>query len=177
MSLNAYDVPFNDLEEKLVSLVREVLELRHGTAGDPDGPLSDPDLLHGSAGIMRELRRVRMRSDRVEEVLAIVTQARGRARRARDEAAFVADLAYDEATMQGKVARSSDSFDTREERNAQATLASLNQKREAHQAKRLVSVAEEAFEVVSQIHRQLDERRKDYRASLHALQFESVLER
>lgn len=37
-----YDLPFVGVEEQIYAWVREVLELRHGAAGDPEGRLSGP---------------------------------------------------------------------------------------------------------------------------------------
>lgn len=119
---------------------------------------------------------MRLRSDRVDELLAKVTQARGRVKRAEDQAKFAADLAYDEAARANSINRRAE-FSSARERNADASLDSIQQKRQAHQAARLVSVASEAYEVVNQAHWSLESIRKDLRADLHSLQFESSLER
>ncbi len=174
------EIEYNDLETAILGWVEESLELRHGAAGDPEGNLRgwEYDPAQGAGGVSRQLARVTQRVDRVDELLAKATRARARARRARDEAAFVAEIAYDEATARNKqIRRAFESFDSRDDRKADATLASLNEKRAAHEANRLVSVAEEAFDVIMQIHWQLDAMRKDLRATIHALQFESSLDR
>jgi len=177
VSLSAYDLPFTELESKVIDWAQECLELRHGEAGDPEGKLREPDPSSGISGVMTTLRRVRSRSDRVEEFLAKATQARARARRARDEAAFASEIAYDEAALIRAARRHPDLFSSGKERHAEASTDSLNERRDAHQARRLVSVTEEAYDVITQVHWQLDAIRKDLRASLHALQFESGLER
>lgn len=177
--IEQYDVPYTDLEQSMIDWVQEALELRHGKGGDPEGKIKVIDPRLGIDAMNSLLTRVRKRADRVDELLAHATMARGRFRRARDQAAFSAEIAYDEATSQNKENRArigEADFSTREERNAAANLLSLNEKRAAHEARRLVSVAEEAYDVISQIHWQLDAIRKDLRASLHSLQFESKLE-
>jgi len=174
--LAKYDIPYNDMEQSMIDWVTESLELRHGVAGDPGGKLTVVDPRAGIEGMMAMLTRVRRRADRVDELLAKATMARGRFRRARDEASFSAEIAYDQATSTNKAHRGFDDFSTKEERNADASLSSLNEKRAAHEAKRLVSGAEEACAVIGQIHWQLDAFRKDLRSTIHALQFESNLE-
>lgn len=174
--LSAYDVPFSKIESLVMSWVDEALDLRHGSAGDEKGPLRGWGSTDDSPSeIMDLLLRVRVRSDRVDELLSKVTQARGRAKRAKDEAAFAADVALITAT-QNRAARRVE-FSTGKEREADAKLDSLEERRIAHQADRLVSTTNEAYEVINQVHWQLDAIRKDLRASLHALQFESSLER
>lgn len=169
-----YDIPFNELEARVMAWVTEALELRHGTAGDPDGRLRD-----AATDTMEEVQnlllRARQRSDRVDELLANATRARGRARRAKEEAAFQADNAVNRATTVRAANRVE--FSAGREREAEAKLDAFDERRAAHLAERLVSVTAEAYDVVNQIHWQLDAFRKDLRAQLHALQFESSLER
>lgn len=174
--VSAHDIPFTEMEERVLSWATEALDLRHGEAGDPDGRLGVPEDNADAQEVMYFLRRVRQRSDRVDALLAATTQAKARAKRAQEHAQFQADIAYDTAT-QGNAARRTRDFVTREERKADAALDSLEQRRIAHFAARLVSVTAEAHEVVNQVHWQLDAIRKDSRATLHALQFESNLER
>lgn len=163
-----------DVERKLVGWIEEALELRHGVAGDPAGTLADaPE--DTPAEIMELLSRVRKRSDRVDELMSLSTIARGRARRAREHATFVADNAVSQAT-QVEAARRIE-FSSAKEREATAKLAAFAERREAFLRNRLVSNADDAYEVISQIHWQLDAIRKDLRARLHALQFDAGLER
>lgn len=164
----------DELEQQVLSWVDEALELRHGAAGDPKGSI------RGAAQETPEealdlLLRIRVRSDRVDELLSKATLARGRARRSREEAAFAADLALMEATQRRAAARVE--FSSGREREAEAKLDSFNERRVAYQRERLVSVTNDAYDVISQIHWQLDAIRKDLRATIHALQFESGLER
>lgn len=172
-----FDIPFTDLESKVMAWVAEAIDLRHGDAGDQDGPLRQVGMEEGLHVVMNELVRTRNRSDRVDGLLAKVTQARGRARRAQEGAAFAAAQKYDEAQKDNGARRLSNSFMTREERNAEAALDSLEERRVAHQAERLVSITAEAYEVINQIHWQLNAIRTDLRAQIHAIQFENSLER
>ncbi len=172
--LEAYDLPFDDVERSILSWVQEALELRHGSAGDPKGALRGASE-ETSADITDLLLRVRMRSDRVDELLAKITQAKGRAKRAKEEAAFAADIALMEATRSHSARRVE--FSAGREREAEAKLDSLEERRLAHRGDRLVNLASESYEVINQVHWSLDAIRKDLRAQLHALQFESSLER
>lgn len=176
-NVSAYDVPFGKLESKVTAWVKEALDLRHGDAGDPNGPLRPVGMDEGLHVVMDELVRVRSRSDRVDGLLAKVTQAKGRARRAQEGAAFAASQRYDEAQQQNSARRMPGSFTSREERNADAALAALEERRTAHQAERLVSVTAEAYDIINQIHWQLNAIRTDLRAQIHAIQFENSLER
>lgn len=152
----------------------EALELRHGAAGDPQGALRGAP--QETAPEARDLLlRVRARADRVDELLSKITLARGRARRATEEAAFIADQALMEATQQRGAHRVE--FSSAKEREASAKLDSFEQRRVAYQRARLVSVANDVHDVITQVHWQLDALRKDLRATLHSFQFESGLER
>lgn len=174
--ISAYDIPFNDIETRIVSWVAEALELRHGEAGDPEGRITAVSSEEGPQAVQHMLIRVRARSDRVDGLLAKVTQAKGRTKRAQDAAAFEAERAYDTASVTNAANRTRE-FTSARERTAEANLDSFEQKRHAYLANRLVSVASEAYDLVHQIHWQLDGIRKDLRATLHSLQFESSLER
>lgn len=161
-------------EDQVLGWVSEAIDLRHGAAGDPDGLLRD-----APQETVEEVRallvRVRARSDRVDELLSIATLARGRARRSKEEAAFAADEALMRATQ--VVASRRAEFSSGKEREADAKLAAFEERRVAYLRERLVSVTADAYEVINQIHWQLDAMRKDLRATLHSLQFESGLER
>lgn len=171
-----FDVRFIDLEITVYAWVEEALELRHGTAGDPDGPLSNLDLRTTDyPALVAALERVRKRSDRVDELLSKVTQAKGRAKRAEAQAAFAAQNAKDSAARVNSTRRAE--FSARFEREADANLDSLEERRIAHHAERIVAVTAEAFEIVNQVHWQLDSLRKDIREMMRVLQFESSLDR
>ena len=172
--LSSYDVPFSSLEEQVLGWAKESLELRHGSAGDPVGSLKGAPQ-ETQSEVLALLLRVRNRADRVDELLSKATLARGRARRAKEEAAFVAERALMSATQQRSARRVE--FSSAKEREADAKLDAFEERKIAHQGERLVSVTNDVHEVITQIHWQLDALRKDLRATLHALQFEAGLER
>ncbi len=163
-------------EQFLLNIISEALELRHGEADDPEGrlPVADPN--DGPDAVMAVLLRVRQRSDRVDYLLGQVTRAKARARRSRDAAKYEAELAYNTATSTNEANRTRE-FVTKEERHAAAALDSLAEKRAAFLADRNVSVADEAYDVVQQVHRQFENMRNDLRAMVRNFQFESSLER
>lgn len=173
-SLDDFDVPFSELEKQIMGWVKEALDLRHGEAGDPKGSLRGA--AEETVGEVTDLLlRVRARSDRVDELLARITLAKGRAKRAREEAQFSADRALMEATQQHAQRRAE--FSSAKEREADAKLDAFEERRIAHQGDRMVSVTQDAYEVINQVNWQLGAIRNDLRAKLHALQFESSLER
>lgn len=172
--LAPYDLPLSAVEASVTQWVNEALELRHGGAGDAAGSINGQDA-ETIDQITDLLIRVRSRSDRVDELLANVTRAKARSKRIKDEAAFVADLRLLEAT-QTRASQRVD-FESAREREADAKLVSIEERRAEHRATKLVSITTEAYDVINQIHWQLDAIRKDLRARLHALQFESSLER
>lgn len=172
-----YDIPFSELEAKVLSWAQESLELAYGEGGDPEGTLPDyPPLAEGAYPLTEFLKRVVQRVDRVDELYSKATQARARARRAKDQASFDAQVAYDTA-MRDNQGRRASIYVTREEKNADATLDSLEEKRVAHHADRLVSVTQEAYDVISQCHWFLEGKRKDVNMLLKALSFERSIER
>jgi hypothetical protein len=174
--VTADDMAPSDVEKVLLGWVEESLELRHGAAGDPDGPITAVSYEEGPEAVQRMLFRVRQRADRLEFIFAKVTQFRAAARRRFEQLKYDADLRYDQATSSNAAARVRE-YVTKEERHAEAALASLAEKREQHLASRLVSVADESFEVVRQIDYQLTRIRGELRDSLRAFNFESNLER
>lgn len=174
--LAVHDIPLTKMESTIMGWVQEAIDLRYGAGNDTGGALTPVSMSDGYNAIENMLIRVRGRSDRIDELLTKITQARARAKRIQDQAAFAAKVAYDTATQNNAVSRTTE-FSTREERNADAMLASLEEKRLAHQSERMVSITVEAYEVINQIHWSLDSIRKDLRSSLHSLQFESSLER
>lgn len=172
--LDAYDIPLSAVEEAVLKWSQEAVDARHGDFGDPDGKLTSGS--YQSPGeALAFLRRVRARADRVDELLQAAKRARGRARRALAEVAFETDNALN--TEIAKAAGKRVEFSAASERRVDAKLATFEQRRIEHQAKRLLDVCEEAVDVINQMHWSLDGIRKDLRGTLHALQFESSLER
>lgn len=175
-TLDELEAPLSALEDRVLSWSKEALELRHGAAGDPKGAIRGWGSTDDSIPEVQDLLlRVRARADRTDELLAKATQAKARAKRAKDEADFIADKRVMEATKHHAAKRAE--FSSGRERESEAKLDAFEERRLAHQASRLVSVTSEAYEVINQVHWQLDAIRKDLRAILHALQFESGLER
>jgi hypothetical protein len=173
VSIAVYDVPFTDLEKQVVVWLEEALEARHGAYSDPEGPLSTGSDESPAEAVLF-LRRIRQRADRVSELLSAATRAKARAQRAQANAAWAANRRLHEATKEHASKRGD--FSSGREREAEAQLDSFEERREAHQAARLVSVTTEVYDVIMQCHRQLEEMRRDVRATLNALHFQSTLE-
>lgn len=166
----------DQVEERLLGWAEEALELRHGASNDPEGPLRFPSYEEGPQAFMQVLIRARARSDRIEELLSKATHVKASLVRKQLMAKFEAERAYDEAAVRRANTRTQE-FSSSKERNAEATIDSLLQKRQAVLAERLTMVAQEATEVISQTHWGLNGFRTDLREVLHSFQHESGLER
>lgn len=174
--LSVFEVPFTDLEKRLLEWVEEALELRHGAAEDPLGPLKPLDFSDGPEAVRADLLRARMRQDRVDELLATVMRARGRIERAKKEAARQAQEAYDAANRTNQVRRRAE-FTSAKERDSDANLDTIEQRRTAFEADRLASFADECERIVRNKSFELGGIRDDLKKVLGGLQFESSLER
>ena len=150
----------DQVRESLQAWVEEALELRHGEAGDPEGKVGLPPYEAGQSASIAMLQRVRVRLDRIEELQSKARQMKGRVLRTRDEADFEASLAYDQAMQQNRATRIQD-YVTAAEKNADASLASFEQKRRAHQIKLLESFSVEALDVITQCYWGLEKLRED----------------
>ena len=148
-----------EVEKQLVSWVEEALEARHGEYGDPDGRVSLPAYELGQPAAIDMLGRVRQRLDRVEELQSMARRAKGRVMRMREEAEFEASLKYDEAMATG--AKRYQEYALGDEKRADASLASLTERRQAHAMKRAESFATEALDVVTQCYWGLEKLRED----------------
>lgn len=157
-------------EETLLAWATEALELRHGEADDPLGQVSLPPYELGLPATVSMLQRVRVRLDRVEELQSRARQTLGRVMRLREQAQFDASLAYDSAMQQQGATRVRE-YVTAAEKNAEATLASLQEKRVAHQLKRLESSALETLDVISQCYWGLGKLREDILQMMKLHQF------
>jgi|SRR6187431_2372524 len=158
-----------ELENSLLSWATEALELRHGEAGDPDGKVGLPPYELGTEAYILMLQRVRQRLDRTEELQSKARQAKGRVTRLREQSAFEASLAYDTALQKGKL--KFQEYVSAAEKSADATLASIDEKRKEHQMKRLESVATETYDVISQCYWGLEKLREDVKSMLRTFQF------
>lgn len=171
-NIDAYDVPLSGMEQKLLEWTQEAVDLRYGNAEDPRGKLST-GTDETSAEAVAYMRRVRARADRVGELLQAAKRARGRAKRALDAIAFAAENEIAEGIKkQGRA-----EFQSSREREVTAKLEAFETRRTEHQARRLLGVADETVDVINQMNWSLDGLSRDIRATLHALQFESSLER
>jgi hypothetical protein len=152
-------VSTEEIEGKLLGWVEEAMDLRHGEAHDPHGKVSLPAYELGQDAAVDMLQRVRQRLDRVEELQSMSRQALGRVLRLREQADFELSLKYDEsiATNRNRYLE----YQSADEKRADASLASLNEKRQQHQMKRLESHAKEALDVITQCYWGLANLRED----------------
>lgn len=167
------------LEAQLKEMIEEALELRYGTAGDPDGTLDLPPSSSSQQDVLETLLRVRARADRLEEIYARLIRTRADGNRRFTLAKATAQEAWNDHLGQQRraSARRGGEFEGPRERYAEADLATLSQQREQRAAERLVSHIEEALDVVKLAHRSLDGFRQDVLAILRSYAFESHLER
>lgn len=173
LDLSQFDLPFSEIEDKLRALVTEGLSLRF----DPEKALTFT--IASPKTVLESLIALRGRLDRLEELVAIASRAKGRATRAAAEAARVARERWDAASVQARsgAARRREDFTGAKEHYADYNLATLNEQRGAFQAERLADFASETLEVLKLIHRGLDNYRADHLAIIRSLSFESHLER
>jgi hypothetical protein len=140
------DEEYTKTESRILALVKEALELRHGAAEDPDGKITVPPYEAGNPEARVVLLRVRQRLDRLEELSSIARQIHGRVSRNRAAAAFEAETAWNRAARaNAPVARE---YSSAKEREADASLDAFEEKRRAFQAERLVSLTQESLEVI-----------------------------
>lgn len=173
MDLDKFDLPLSQLEDQILSWVKEALDLRFAQRG---GESLVPD--QGSSPVLNGLLSVRARLDRLEELLASATRARGRAARATAIAKAVSDDAWDsQSQVELQRTQRHGEFVAPRERYANSNLETLNQKRDFRAAERLQHCADEAYEVIRLVYRGLDGVRQDHLAVIRALSFESHLER
>lgn len=173
MKLDDYDIPISGIGTALMEWTAEAVELRFGTGGDSKKLNEYSDETPAEA--VEFLRAVRKRADRVGGLLQAAKRARGRARRALAAIDFDTDNDMTEAIGQeiGKKRQ----YESHKDREVAAKLATFEARRTQYEAKRLVSIADEAVEVINDMHWSLDAIRKDIRSTLMELQFESSLER
>jgi len=158
------------LEKVLLEWASEALELRHGEAEDPKGKVQLPAYELGQSAALDMLQRVRVRLDRVEELQSKARQAKGRIMRMREQAEFDATVRYDEAMDSARTTRVQE-FVSAAEKNSAASLASLQEKREAHRMKNAESQASETLDVISQCYWGLEKLREDVLQMLRIQQF------
>lgn len=174
-ALDVYDVPPSGQEARVLAWVQEAIELRYGSAGDDEGSLDGILEVNTPREVLQALRRVRTRADRVEHLLVNARRAKRRAKSTRDRVTFEAANRFGESLVAEGQRRIE--FQSAEERKQIANLESIEERRLAHQADRLVDITVEAYDAINTIHWGLDAIRKDLRSALNAFQFESTLER
>lgn len=171
MNLEQFDLPLTDVEKQLKTLVDEALTLRFSAEVSLD--YSSPKTLIDS------LLACRARLDRLEELLAVATRAKGRATRAAQEARRVADEAWDTHSVSarsGPVTRRQEYVGAKEN-YADNNLATLNEQRNARIAERLADYTAECYQVIRTVYHGLDNFRSDHLAIIRSMSFESHLER
>lgn len=164
----------SELEDTVTNWLREVIDLRHGEAGDPDGKLKAVSIEDGLSTVAYELTRVRKRSDRIDYIRTQVSLVRSRLKAAKSSSDFQADAKFMEATSHRD--RNKAEFASSLSVKANATLDSFEEKRAAHEATMQLELVSDAYYIIDQISRQMDSIRNDIRAILRSLQFESSLE-
>ena len=171
-----YDIPFTKVEEHVMKWAAEALDLRHGDAGDPDGPLGLLPVDATVHDMALYLHRLKTRVDRVDYLILQALQAKGKAARAYQGANFKYEKQFDEASNRVRSKKLFEDYSSGKERASEATLEVFDQKRLAYQADRLAKIATEAYDVIKEVKWQLEAMRKDVRASLHGLQFTTSIE-
>lgn len=175
-ALAEYEKPFTEIEQRMLGWVSEALELRHGEAGDPLGTIKPLEITDGPDQVRTDLGRARARQDRLDELLATMRRALGRVSRARKAAEQEFKEAYDAANRLNASRRRVE-FSSAKERDSDASLDSLEQRRIANEAERLELFAKECFDIINDAARQMGSLRDDLKQTLRAFQFESSLER
>jgi chromosome segregation ATPase len=158
----------DQLTTTIERLVTEIIELRYGKAEDPEGAL-DHEAGDTPEEVIHMLSRIRARSDRIEELQSQIRRIKGRLTRSQMDAQLEAEIKRDEAFVKNRASRVQE-FTSSDERKADAALDSINEKRAAVAAKRLVDYVQEAYELADQARWSLSAYRQDLRAQLHAMQ-------
>lgn len=172
MTLEKFDLPLGELEAQMFVWVKEALALRFGDVRELPGPDA------GQRAVLSGLVEARSRQDRAEELLTRILIARGRLRRLQAVAASVFEEAWSrQSQVERQNTKRSGDFISPTERSSDANLATLTQKRDLLAAERLVSSADEAYEVIRTVHRGLDSFRSDHLAIIRAMSWEDSFSR
>jgi len=159
------------VRETLASLAQEAVKLRF-SGSFPDSSASPKDVLN-------YLIDARQRADRVEGIYVQLLSVRGKLARKAGAVNAIAEEAWMTAltTVKGStVVSRTDSFTAPRERYADADLATLTEKRAARQATDLLSVADEASDIVKTALRGLNDTINDLKVWIRSLQFQSHIE-
>lgn len=164
----------DEVAARLYALLNEAVELRFGTANDPEGELHIPAYEVGNPEqFIHVLVRARQRADRVEFLLNQAKKIRNALAMRKREADDAEQDRLDQALSQGKKVE----FKTRDETMAEARLQSFDERRAARLAARRAEVAHQVVEAINDIHWGLSGLRTDLREVLRSFQFESNMER
>lgn len=162
------------LEEKVMNFVEEVINLRHGDAGDSEGPLRVLSAEDGVHALMHELQRTRKRSDRIAYIRAQLGILRAKLKIVKAESDFKAESkSMETLSARNKVKVD---FESADAIRADAGLEAFQERREAHEAKMALEIVNDGYAVIDKICYEMDSLRNDQRAIIKALQFESTLE-
>ncbi len=171
--------------ELSVPIIRQLVAQAAGWAGEAASLATGAptvDQLHTATPVshlIQVLADIRRRMDRLDQLLANVSVVRGQVRRQSVAAKNEADDAWDEAAIRRRQqpVQRGDEFYSAREREAEANLATVGERRTARLAADTVSQIEEHYDTVRLFHRGLDRDRQDVHAMIRALSFESHLER
>lgn len=164
----------SEAKDRLRAWLEEALELR-GSLG-----LAAYDDLVAPFQITEQLSNVRMRLDRIEELLIKSVRARAALKRAVRISQDELQDAWDtHVTNQSPVKRAvlTQEYVTGKEKFAEANLATLELRRAERKSQELLSFAEETLEVIRTVHKGLNDIRQDLLSQVRAIQVESQLER
>ncbi len=173
MTLAAYDIPIDGAGAALMKWVEEAVDQRYGRGSDTKKLDEYSDETPAEA--VEYLRAIRNRADQIDRLRTAAKRARGRARRALAAVSYDTDNEMSEAI--GKEIGKKQEYASFKAQEVTAKLATFDQRRMQYEAKRLLDIADEAVEVITDVHWSLDAIRKDVRSILMELQFEHSLER
>lgn len=167
----AHDDGLALLDRSLQSMVDEALEHRITAILPPVGA--------SSAMVQESLHAVRQRLDRVEELLGKALTLRARAHSRATNAQHVLDDAWDLAAQRRRTAPVAfgAEYTSARERNAEANLATLDQRAAQRIHADAAQRCDNAVEFLRLTYRGLEGIRQDHHMILRALQFESSLDR
>lgn len=166
-------------KDVLKSWIEEAVNLRYGRSEDMPELSPYTDLL-APFQVVEQLTFIRQRLDRIEELLVLSVRAKASLRRAHQQAKDEHQQAWDRHVTDSSAVRRpvlTQEYVTGKEKFAEANLATFELQRKERKAGEILSFAEEAAEVIRQLHRGLDSTRQDLLTQVKAMQMESHLER
>jgi hypothetical protein len=160
-----------DIEASLAPIVEEVLKLRL------QATLPDSNVI--PQAVLDSLLDVRSKADRVEELNIKVMRLRAYTARKVAALKAAADDEWAQALVSRKRAgaRSGDQFEGPRERYAEADLVTLELRRSLRKAEELLSIIDEASDVIKVAFRGLTEIIQDHRTWLRTIQTQSYYDK